>query len=121
MRALVYDGATARILDRRTPALAPQMALVRMIRAGVCNTDLEIVRGYMGFRGALGHELFEGESQSRPGSMEIKHARRALTPPSCAKKISFPAGSELSRCRAWRSSDRSRRGRSRARALRRRA
>jgi threonine dehydrogenase-like Zn-dependent dehydrogenase len=25
--------------------------------AGVCNTDLEIVRGYMGFRGTLGHEL----------------------------------------------------------------
>ena len=58
MRALVYDGATARILDRPAPSLAPGMALVRMIRAGICNTDLEIVRGYMGFRGVLGHELF---------------------------------------------------------------
>ena len=58
MRALVYDGADARILDRPTPSLAPGMALVRMIRAGICNTDLEIVRGYMGFRGVLGHELF---------------------------------------------------------------
>lgn len=28
-----------------------------MSRAGVCNTDLEITRGYMGYRGVLGHEL----------------------------------------------------------------
>jgi len=32
-----------------------------MIRAGICNTDLELVRGYMGFRGVLGHE-FVGEA-----------------------------------------------------------
>ena len=25
--------------------------------AGICNTDLEILRGYMGFRGVLGHEF----------------------------------------------------------------
>jgi alcohol dehydrogenase len=25
--------------------------------AGICNTDLEIIRGYMGFRGILGHEF----------------------------------------------------------------
>ena len=28
--------------------------------AGICNTDLELVRGYLGFRGVLGHE-FVGE------------------------------------------------------------
>jgi len=33
------------------------MALVELRRAGVCNTDLEIVKGYMGYQGVLGHEL----------------------------------------------------------------
>lgn len=31
-------------------------ALVRVRLAGVCATDLELVKGYMGFRGVLGHE-----------------------------------------------------------------
>lgn len=35
-------------------------ALVRVLRAGVCNTDVELTRGYYPFRGVLGHE-FVGE------------------------------------------------------------
>ncbi len=35
----------------------PNESLVRVLRAGICNTDLEIVKGYMGFRGVLGHEF----------------------------------------------------------------
>ncbi len=32
-------------------------ALIRLLRAGVCSTDLELVKGYMGFEGVLGHEF----------------------------------------------------------------
>ena len=32
-------------------------ALIRILRAGICNTDLEILQGYMGFKGILGHEF----------------------------------------------------------------
>jgi threonine dehydrogenase-like Zn-dependent dehydrogenase len=32
-------------------------ALIKVIAAGICNTDLEIVNGYAGFRGILGHEF----------------------------------------------------------------
>ncbi len=32
-------------------------ALIRISRAGICNTDLELIRGYKGFRGVLGHEF----------------------------------------------------------------
>eukprot|EP00539_Tryblionella_compressa_P017129 CAMPEP_0178844768 /NCGR_PEP_ID=MMETSP0746-20121128/16999_1 /TAXON_ID=913974 /ORGANISM="Nitzschia punctata, Strain CCMP561" /LENGTH=119 /DNA_ID=CAMNT_0020508757 /DNA_START=44 /DNA_END=400 /DNA_ORIENTATION=+ len=41
------------------PKPVPQdgFALVRVLRAGVCNTDLEILQGYMGFHGVLGHEF----------------------------------------------------------------
>jgi threonine dehydrogenase-like Zn-dependent dehydrogenase len=42
------------------PKLRPRWALVRVWLAGICNTDVEILRGYHGFRGTLGHE-FVGE------------------------------------------------------------
>ncbi|KAL3785016.1 hypothetical protein HJC23_007937 [Cyclotella cryptica] len=32
-------------------------ALIKVLRAGICNTDLEILQGYMGFTGTLGHEF----------------------------------------------------------------
>jgi threonine dehydrogenase-like Zn-dependent dehydrogenase len=32
-------------------------ALVRVLKSGICNTDLEIVRGYAGFQGTIGHEF----------------------------------------------------------------
>jgi threonine dehydrogenase-like Zn-dependent dehydrogenase len=42
------------------PKLRPGWALVRVRLAGICNTDVEILRGYHGFRGTPGHE-FVGE------------------------------------------------------------
>jgi alcohol dehydrogenase len=60
MRALVCDGGLAYDVARSEPEAGPGEALVRTRLAGVCNTDLELVRGYMGFRGVLGHE-FVGE------------------------------------------------------------
>ncbi|MEK6710959.1 MAG: alcohol dehydrogenase catalytic domain-containing protein [Nitrospinota bacterium] len=39
------------------PRPGPGEALVRVRLAGVCATDLEILKGYMGFRGVLGHEF----------------------------------------------------------------
>lgn len=60
MRALLCDNGL-----RYDPAYPDPMplageALIRVRLAGICNTDLELVRGYMGFRGVLGHE-FVGE------------------------------------------------------------
>lgn len=58
MRALVYDGQALRLdRTRPDPAVVPGEALIRPTRMGICSTDLEIVRGYMGFRGVLGHEF----------------------------------------------------------------
>jgi len=51
------DRAYASPDDQRSAGLVR----VRTLVAGICNTDLEIARGYMGFRGVLGHE-FVGEA-----------------------------------------------------------
>jgi threonine dehydrogenase-like Zn-dependent dehydrogenase len=39
--------------------------MVDVLRAGICETDLQLVRGYMGFRGVLGHE-FVGVARTGP-------------------------------------------------------
>lgn len=57
MRALHFDGSVARVRDVPDPAPRPGWAVGRVRLAGVCSTDLEILRGYMGFRGVLGHEV----------------------------------------------------------------
>ena len=53
------------------PRLRPGWALVRVRLAGICNTDVEILRGYHGFRGTLGHE-FVGEVADVRGSPREK-------------------------------------------------
>jgi threonine dehydrogenase-like Zn-dependent dehydrogenase len=57
MRALVLTDQLSFHTDHPTPALVPGEAIVRVTRAGICNTDLELVKGYMGFGGVLGHEF----------------------------------------------------------------
>lgn len=39
------------------PPHNPDEALVRVLLSGICNTDLEIARGYAGFNGTIGHEF----------------------------------------------------------------
>lgn len=65
MRGLYWDGQRAIVSERPTPELLPGYALVRIALGGVCATDLEITRGYMDFRGILGHE-FVGRVESGP-------------------------------------------------------
>jgi len=57
MLALVFDGACRLRADWPEPKPGPGEALVAVRLAGVCRTDLEIVKGYLGFRGVLGHEF----------------------------------------------------------------
>ena len=56
MRAVLYDGGI-RLADVPEPRPAEGEALVRVLTAGICRTDLEILKGYMGFKGVPGHEF----------------------------------------------------------------
>lgn len=59
MRALVLDEAGRLHLEtgRKRPERGPGEVLIRVTLAGICQTDMELVRGYMNFRGVLGHEF----------------------------------------------------------------
>jgi len=58
MRALALtDNGLTYLSDYPTPTLQSGQARLKIRRAGICNTDLELVKGYLGFRGVLGHEF----------------------------------------------------------------
>lgn len=59
MRALHFDG-TLSLRNLPEPRPASGEALIHVRFAGICGTDLEILKGYSGFRGIPGHE-FVGE------------------------------------------------------------
>src|SRR5215510_12409492 len=56
MKALRFDGKLKSVDDAAMPRREGE-ALIEVLCAGICNTDLEIVKGYAGFRGILGHEF----------------------------------------------------------------
>ncbi|HAA86098.1 MAG TPA: alcohol dehydrogenase [Kosmotogaceae bacterium] len=56
MKALVFDGSL-HLEEINLPQPRQDEALIRVKLAGICNTDLEITKGYMDFSGVLGHEF----------------------------------------------------------------
>jgi threonine dehydrogenase-like Zn-dependent dehydrogenase len=65
MRALVFDQSLSLDPRRAEPTPADGDTLIKVRQAGICATDLEITKGYMSYRGVLGHE-FVGEVISSP-------------------------------------------------------
>lgn len=57
MRAVTFDGRLTYSAGHPDPRPEPGECLVRVHLAGICGTDLQITRGYMGFRGIVGHEF----------------------------------------------------------------
>ncbi len=56
MKALRFTGGNLSLADMPQPDNKTE-ALVRVVKSGICNTDLQIVRGYAGFEGTIGHEF----------------------------------------------------------------
>ena len=68
MNAVVFDGRL-KVQERPRPCIAGGESLIRLLKAGICNTDIEIIRGYFGFRGVLGHEFVGVVEASRNPSL----------------------------------------------------
>ena len=67
MKALRYENEKLSVADVAKPDVDGE-ALVRVTLSGICNTDLEITRGYAGFQGTIGHEfvgVVESVSEAR--------------------------------------------------------
>jgi threonine dehydrogenase-like Zn-dependent dehydrogenase len=81
MKALFFDGSLS-IKEVPTPDPVGNEVLIRVLISAICNTDLEILSGYMGFQGIPGHE-FVGEVLT-PG--------RKLTGMTVVGEINCPCG-----------------------------
>lgn len=59
MKSLYYNqsGNVLEVRDIPMPERAKGESLIRVLYAGICNTDIEIIKGYMGYEGVLGHEF----------------------------------------------------------------
>ncbi len=71
MKALRVEDSGVVLRDVEKPQREDE-ALVRVIASGICNTDLEIARGYAGFQGTIGHE-FVGVVEQGPDRSLIGH------------------------------------------------
>src|ERR671935_2855751 len=75
MKALRYENKHLTVADVPKPRDAGE-ALVRVTLSGICNTDIEIARGYAGFRGTIGHE-FVGVIED-PGGGSLPRGTRVV-------------------------------------------
>lgn len=57
MKAVVFDNELRFVEDYPMPEPHNNEALIRILMAGICSTDIEITKGYMGFKGVIGHEF----------------------------------------------------------------
>lgn len=77
MKAVIFDGELKFREDYPNPLPGEGEALVRVLLSGICNTDLELMRGYRSFRGVLGHE-FVGVVETVRGGTEDLTGKRVV-------------------------------------------
>jgi threonine dehydrogenase-like Zn-dependent dehydrogenase len=72
---LAFQVASGKLksASKPLPRLRAGWALVRVRLAGICNTDIEILRGYHAFRGTLGHEFVGEVAEVRGVSREARN------------------------------------------------
>ncbi|MBO8167086.1 MAG: alcohol dehydrogenase catalytic domain-containing protein [Kosmotoga sp.] len=70
MKALYYDGDSLVLKNVPIPEITKGESLIKVYYTGICNTDLEILKGYMGFTGIPGHE-FVGEVVKAPKNKSL--------------------------------------------------
>lgn len=73
MKAIVFDNVLKLDINYKKPEPKAGEALIKVSLAGICNTDYEITKGYMGYVGVLGHEfvgVVEEVNSSNPENLK---------------------------------------------------
>ncbi len=70
MRSIFFKDGNIDLVDRDLPILHKNEALLKVLVAGICNTDIELYKGYYGFSGVPGHE-FVAEVEKCPDRPEL--------------------------------------------------
>jgi threonine dehydrogenase-like Zn-dependent dehydrogenase len=70
MRAIWLEDKKLSLVEVEKPKTAPGEALIRIELAGICATDLELIKGYYPYRGILGHE-FVGKVVEAPSNPDL--------------------------------------------------
>ena len=91
MKALIFNNTEGLTLKNDYPKPIPQKgeALIKISLAGICNTDAEIVKGYMGYNGILGHEFVgivedvNSEDKSLIGKRVVAEISYGCNDPEC--------------------------------------
>lgn len=89
MKAIVFDNELKLDKNYEKPVPAEGEALIRVTLAGICNTDFEITKGYMGYVGILGHEFVgiveevNGADQSWVGKRVVAEISYGCNDPEC--------------------------------------
>lgn len=83
MRSLQFDGKAVQLKAAPEPAAGEGEVVVRVHAAGVCQTDLEIAKGYMGFTGILGHEFVGTVEKAGKGVAHEWVGKRACAEINC--------------------------------------
>ena len=91
MKALIFNDTEGLTIknDYNKPIPQKGEALIRVKLAGVCNTDAEIVKGYMGYNGILGHEFVgivedvNSEDKSLVGKRVVAEISYGCNDPEC--------------------------------------
>jgi alcohol dehydrogenase len=69
MLAVHLENGVVSTANVPLPARPQGFALLRLLCAGICNTDLELQRGYYGFSGTPGHEFVAEVADADTGSL----------------------------------------------------
>src|SRR5271165_5787368 len=72
MLAVHLENGSVTVREVPLPPRPPGFALLRLELAGICNTDLELERGYYGFAGTPGHEFVARVVEADTRSLEGK-------------------------------------------------
>ncbi len=85
MKAVIFDKILKFVTDYPKPEPKKGEALIKVNTIGICNTDFEITKGYMGYKGILGHE-FTGIVESVNGDDKSLLGKRVVGEINCGCK-----------------------------------